>query len=131
MLITMRLRFLLAKFHLDSLRDKVTRTEVRHALETLPKGSNAYDIMYADAMARIQTQMEGHRALAMQALQWIVCTQRPLTTLELQHALAVGTTKGAFEKNDIPDLELIIAVCSGIVTVDEKSNIIRLVHFTA
>ncbi|XHG04001.1 hypothetical protein AWENTII_007284 [Aspergillus wentii] len=123
--------FLLARFHLDSLRDKVTRGEVKTALESLPTGSEAYEKMYANAMVRIQRQTEGHKGLAMRTLTWIVCTQKPLTTHELQGALAVKGNMKTLCKDDLPDLALVISVCSSMVTVDKKSNIIRLVHFTA
>lgn len=87
--------------------------------------------MYAYAMARIESQPDGLKRLAMRTLAWIVCTRRPLTTHELQDALAVRKGMESFDNDDLPDMGLVIAVCSGTVTVDEKSNIIRLVHFSA
>ena len=40
-------------------------------------------------MERINTQQPGFRRLAEKVLSWITCARRPLTTSELQHALAV------------------------------------------
>ncbi|KAF1962050.1 ankyrin [Byssothecium circinans] len=34
------------------------------------------------------------------------------------------------DEDNIPDVEEIVSVCAGLVTVDEESNIIRLVHYT-
>ena len=62
---------------------------IRTALKRLPTGSEAYDWAYKEAMERIKGQIPGSKKLAMQVLWWIAFTTRPLTTLELQHALAV------------------------------------------
>ncbi|RYP20071.1 hypothetical protein DL765_002997 [Monosporascus sp. GIB2] len=121
--------FLLAQLHLDSLIGKRSAKAVRTALAGLPTGSGAYDHAYNDAMERIEGQVKDQEELAKQVLSWITCARRPLATPELQHALAVelGTE---LDKDNIPDIEDIISVCAGLVTVDEESGIIRLVHYT-
>jgi hypothetical protein len=81
-------------------------------------------------MARIQGQQQGHQRLAKRILSWITCAKRPLTTLELQHALAVERGDSEFDKENLPEIEDIVSVCAGLVTVDEESDIIRLVHYT-
>lgn len=123
-------RFLLAKLHLDSLQDKVSRSEVKLALTNLPKGSKAYKEAYEEAMGRIKCQLTGFRDLALQAIAWITCARWPLTTNELQHALAVRRGMTEFDEDNLVNVGLIISVTSGLVAVDEKSNIIRLVHYT-
>ena len=35
------------------------------------------------------------------------------------------------DDEDLPDEDIIVAVCAGIVSIDEESNIIHLVHYTA
>ncbi|KAL3470111.1 hypothetical protein BJX99DRAFT_267683 [Aspergillus californicus] len=123
--------FLLARFHLDSLRDKITRGAVKEALKALPKGSEAYDQIYHEAMIRIQGQTMSFKDLAMRTLMWIICAERPLSTSEIKHALAVKSTTDVLEEDTVPEIDLIIEVCFGLVAVDEKSSIIRLIHFTA
>ena len=88
-------RFLLAKLHLDSLKEKWTPKAIRTTLETLPTGSEAYNETYNAAMERIKGQT-GSKELAIWVLSWITCAKRPLTTSELRHALAVEkeVTKG-------------------------------------
>ncbi|KAI0847470.1 hypothetical protein F5Y00DRAFT_271219 [Daldinia vernicosa] len=122
--------FLLARLHLNSLVDKISEKEVRSALEKLPNGSDAYDIMYKEAMIRIEKQADGHRNFAKQVLSWLVYAKRLLTPVELQHALAIecGTTK--LEKEALPHISTIVSVCAGLVAIDEQSGIIRLVHYT-
>lgn len=122
-------RFLLAKLHLDSLKSKWTPKAIRTALETLPTGSEVYNETYDAAMDRIKGQT-GSRELAIQVLSWITCARRRLTTLELQHALAVEIGKSDLDEDNLPEIEDLVSVCAGLVTVDEESNIIRLVHYT-
>ena len=109
---------------------KTTESDVRSALENLPTGSNAYDQAYKDAMERITAQDVDGGRLAKQVLSWITCAKRPLSTVELQHAIAVEPGKSEFDEKRQPDIEDIVSVCAGLVTVDEESNIIRLVHYT-
>lgn len=121
---------MLAKLHLDSLVGKRSQKAVQMALKSLPSGSNAYDSAYSTAMERIEGQVSDQRDMAKQVLSWITCAG-PLTTRELQHALAVETRQPYLDEPNISDVEDIVSVCAGLVIVDEQSNIIRLVHYTA
>ncbi|KFY05410.1 hypothetical protein V491_09146, partial [Pseudogymnoascus sp. VKM F-3775] len=122
--------FLLAQLHLESLIGKRSPKAIKNALEKLPTGSGAYDKAYKEAMERIEGQIEDSRDLAKQALGWITCSKRPLSTLELQHALAVEIGQPSLDEENLPEIEDIVSVCAGLVTVDEESKIIRLVHYT-
>ncbi|KAG7424985.1 putative ankyrin repeat protein [Fusarium oxysporum f. sp. raphani] len=122
--------FLLAQFHLESLIDKISIKAVRSALAKLPSGSDAYDHAYETAMERIEQQAPGHRDFAKQILSWITCAKRPLTTLELRHALAVEVGTTELDEEALPETEDIVVACVGLVTNDKQSDIIRLVHYT-
>ena len=123
-------RFLLARLYVDSLLDKKTKKKVLTTLETLPKGSKALDEAYNDAMERIEGQLHGDKILARSVLSWITYAQRPLTTGELCHALAVETGESELDPDNIPDVEDMLSVCAGLVIIDKESHIIRLVHYT-
>jgi hypothetical protein len=123
-------RFLLAQLHLDSLIGKRTPRAIRTALKMLPTGSNAYDRAYKDAMERIEGQVDDQERLAKQVLSWITCAMRPLTTAELQHALAVEPGDTELGEDNLVEVDDMVSVCAGLVTVDEESKIIRLVHYT-
>jgi ankyrin repeat protein len=110
--------------------DKTRPKEIKAALESLPKGTEAYNQAYKEAMGRIESQSPGFQKLAKQVLAWITCTKRPLTMLELQQALAVEGGKSELDEDNLPDIEDMVSVCAGLVTVDEESGIIRLVHYT-
>ena len=81
-------------------------------------------------MARIRGQLKDQEELAKQVLSWIVCAKRPLKTVELQHALGIEVGTPKLDLDNLPEIEDIISVCIGLVTVDEESDIIRLVHYT-
>ncbi|KAF5013238.1 hypothetical protein FDECE_752 [Fusarium decemcellulare] len=68
--------------------------------------------------------------LALRVLSWISCASRELTIYELQHALALGDDDTELHEDSIPEVDLLISVCCGLVTVDEAGRIIRLVHYT-
>ena len=123
-------RFLLAQLHFEAIRTKKTLRKMKDALHNLPTGPKAYDDAYSEAMDRIEGHDADSRWLAKQVLLWITCAKRPLTTVELQHALAVEVDEPELDEENIPEIEDMISVCTGLVTVDEESNIIRLVHYT-
>ncbi|KAH7022160.1 ankyrin repeat protein, partial [Ilyonectria destructans] len=88
------------------------------------------DPAYKEAMERINEQKPSVRRLANKVLSWITCAKRPLTTLELQHALAVEVGDTKLDEENIERIERIVSVCAGLVTVDKESGIIRLGHYT-
>lgn len=118
------------RLHLNSLRDKLRRKHVIQALENLPRGQKALDSAYADTIERIDGQQPGCRDLAKRVLMWISHARRPLTITELRYALAVELGEPELDEDNLPEVQDMVSFCEGLVTVDEKSNIIRLVHFT-
>jgi hypothetical protein len=66
----------------------------------------------------------------MQVLSWIACAKRPITSSELRHALAVELDTSELDEENLPETGDIVSVCAGLVTVDEESDIIRLIHHT-
>ncbi|WJG34361.1 uncharacterized protein FOBCDRAFT_194101 [Fusarium oxysporum Fo47] len=122
--------FLLAQLHFQSVSTKKTLKKIKHALNNLSSGPKAYDIAYKKAMERIGGQDQDSKELATQVLSWITCAKRVFTTLELQHALAVEERDVELNKENLPQIDDMVSVCSGLVKVDVKSGIIRLVHYT-
>lgn len=53
-----------------------------------------------------------------------------MTYIEIQHALAIEPGTSAFDEENLDDIDEIVSHCAGLVTVDEETQIIRLVHFT-
>ncbi|KAJ7187146.1 hypothetical protein C8R46DRAFT_981437, partial [Mycena filopes] len=120
--------FLLAKLHVGSLSTKNTIKAVREALENLPK--DLHDT-YNNALKRIQDQNDEDRMVAHSALTWVANACRPLTTAEIQVALAIEPNSQQLDDDNILDIEIIVAACAGLIIVDEQLAIVRLVHYTA
>lgn len=115
---------------MDSLVHKNNRKAIHDALEKLPR---EVDDTYEEAMKRIQGQNQDDAELADQVLLWICFARRPLSIVELQHALAVDESSTSTQWDALPDEEIMISVCCGLVVIDEESSIVRLVrmfHFT-
>ncbi|KAG2416038.1 hypothetical protein HFD88_007230 [Aspergillus terreus] len=123
--------FLLARLHFDSLVGKTSPKSIRTTLRVLPTGSDAYDSAYKEAVERIEAQHQEQKALAKRIISWITCAKRPLSTFELQHALAVEPGTCELDEDNFSPIELIVSVCAGLVTIDEADGVIRLVHYTA
>jgi Ankyrin repeats (3 copies) len=123
-------RFLLARLHVDSLLDKKTKKKVLITLNSFTCGASALDEAYKDAIERINGQLDEDRNLATRVLSWMTYAKRLLTTDELCHALAVELDEEELDADNIPNVEDVVSVCAGLVTIDEESKIIRLVHYT-
>src|ERR1700675_683139 len=121
------LRFLLAQLYMDSLATKCTRRDIRDVLSALPKG---LDEIYDQAMQRVDSQNEDHRALAQRVLSWVSHALEPLSVNALREALAVQPGDTSLDEDKLPDEDTLVSVCAGLVVIDRRSNIIRLVHFT-
>ncbi|RMZ91406.1 hypothetical protein DV736_g1357, partial [Chaetothyriales sp. CBS 134916] len=97
--------FLLAQLHFDSVIYKSSPKKIKIALEKLRESSDTYDNAYHDAMNRIEGQVQDFEDLAKRVLSWITCAKRPLTTLELQHALGVEIDEPELDLDNLPDIE--------------------------
>src|SRR6266480_7122313 len=112
---------------MDSLAKKHNRRDVRMTLNNLPK---ELDDTYDEAIKRIRSQDRGDVELAEKVLYWISYAVRPLTVSEIQHALATEPGDVGLDEEALSDEDILVSVCAGLVTIDQKSNIIRLVHYT-
>jgi len=85
---------------------------------------------YAATLARVKAQTGTKSRLAMQALMWVFYSERPLHVLELRHAL--GVVKGSPDSGtgNIPEIRTVLQCSLGLLTVEESSSTIRLVHHT-
>ncbi|KXX77379.1 Ankyrin repeat and SAM domain-containing protein 3 [Madurella mycetomatis] len=113
---------------MDFVARKNNRRDIRRSLGNLPRQLSD---VYEAALRRIANQNQEDTDLAERLLSWIVCARRPLTRVEVQHALAVEQADKRLDEEGIPDDQILIAACAGLVTVDRESSIIRPVHYTA
>ncbi|KAL8690273.1 MAG: hypothetical protein Q9218_004239 [Villophora microphyllina] len=121
--------FLLARLHVESLASAagLSVKHVRNKLRTLPstlKGT------YDDAMERIENQEPDHRRIALKAMAWVCYAFRALSLRELQHALAVEPGDTVLDEDLLMDGQSITSLCAGLVVVDQRTNIVNLVHYS-
>ena len=118
---------MLAQLHLESLAKKHSIRDIRLALEKLPEKLNDTS---DEAMQRIDAQDKDDKQLAKKVLSFISYACRLITVVELQHALAVEPGTSKLDEETLPLEESLISVCAGLVTIDQGSQIIRLVHYS-
>ena len=119
--------FLLARLQMDRIGTQTTPKSIRKTLSTLPSGIQT---TYADAIERIKSQGEENATLAMRVLSWLYSARRDLEVDELLHALAVEDCDTSLDPSAITELDILLSVCAGLVTVEGESHVLRLVHFT-
>jgi ankyrin repeat protein len=119
----------MARLYLDTLLNKTTRRKIKAALETLPGG---LDSIYEELIVRVKLQNpKDHAELAVKVLGWIFYAARPLTVTEVQHALAIEQGDTDLDEDGIPNRDLLVSVCCGMVMINDSSSTVSLVHYTA
>ncbi|KAK6496766.1 hypothetical protein TWF481_001754 [Arthrobotrys musiformis] len=126
----------------QSIENKTSLKQLKDALEDLTGGTVAYRTAYESIMDRINAQHPDLKRLSDQVLEWVVCAQRPLKILELQHALVVMSKILArpqanfysfpgVDSDDLPEVDSMLSACTGLVESDADTGTIRLTHATA
>ncbi|KAH6904787.1 hypothetical protein BKA70DRAFT_519053 [Coprinopsis sp. MPI-PUGE-AT-0042] len=120
--------FLHASLQLATLRECPNICEVRTALATFPTD---IDDLYQKTWQRIRDLAPAKALLARNALTWVAHATRSLTIEELRAAVATcpGTHKSTPDR--LPQESVLIGVCQGLLTVEEETRVVRLVHYTA
>lgn len=103
------------------------KRDLMNALQNLP---TELDDTYDRAMRRIEDQSRQQVKRAEQVLSWVTLAERPLTVKEIQCALAVAPGDEFLHEDALPDEDLLVSVCAGLVVIDQQKSIIRLVHYT-
>lgn len=124
-------RFLLAKLYMDAIQDKVTSNSIKKAISEFGTNPDAYSEAYDAAIERIESQKSDRLTYAKRLLSWVSLAKRELSVSELEHALAAEPSARAIDKGDIPDLQDVISFCAGLVSIDQASRVVKLVHLTA
>ncbi|KAK0430760.1 hypothetical protein EV421DRAFT_1669507, partial [Armillaria borealis] len=90
---------------------------------------------YDKTLERINSQGKYDRELAYRIFGWIAFTRRPLTVLELQHALAVEPGTTTLDPDNLCSEDLLGSVCGGLIIITDQMGwsrdpIVRFVHYT-
>ena len=116
-----------ARLHLESLTTKTTLRKLKDALTDLPERLND---TYDQTMERVNSQYPDQATLARRVLCWLFHASQPLTMLEVQHAVAVEIGDQSLDDDSIPEEELLLSVCNGLVTYEKERGFLTLVHYT-
>ncbi|KAH6909553.1 ankyrin repeat-containing domain protein [Coprinopsis sp. MPI-PUGE-AT-0042] len=123
--------FLHADLQLQALQQCLSVQDARDTLSQFPE---RIDDIYLRTWVRIsESQPPKHTALARLVLLWVVFAKREMTVDELRRAVsAAQNPKGhAFEAARMVPEASITSVCCGLITVEERTRVVRLIHFTA
>ncbi|KAH6874828.1 ankyrin repeat-containing domain protein [Coprinopsis sp. MPI-PUGE-AT-0042] len=119
--------FLHAKLQLEALRNCVSPHDVEETLQTFPSDIEA---IYAKTWERILAQGPKQSNLAKLVLLWITHADGEMTIDTLRCAVSTCPETYAFEPKRMVPEALLLSVCCGLISVDEKTRLIRLIHYT-
>lgn len=125
-------RFLLAVLQIDRICVARTVKKIKSALTSMPR---ELDDLYGETVERIRRQSGEDGELGMRVLSWVTHTKRPLHVEELAHGLAVEydvdeRAQSELDTDNLLPSRSLVDVCAGLVVIDPRSQIIRLVHYT-
>jgi hypothetical protein len=117
--------------YIDSIAGQINIKMIRQELERLAKksrepggagGLKALDGENTNIVERIKHSGDNRTRLAGQVLGWIIYASRPLSVLELQHALGTELETNTFDSENLTEQNLIISVCARLVSVDKECH---------
>ncbi|KID69235.1 Ankyrin repeat-containing domain protein, partial [Metarhizium hybridum] len=120
--------FLLAAFHMNRLVELKTKQDIINFLESIQE--SGLDAAYKKTMETIENQDQNSVSLAKQILAWTIYAKREFSVEELRHVLAVRAGTKQFNPDYMPCATDLLSVCAGLVTDDNESGVIRLIHYT-
>ncbi|KAH6903055.1 hypothetical protein BKA70DRAFT_1155716 [Coprinopsis sp. MPI-PUGE-AT-0042] len=120
--------FLHASLQLDTLHECVSANQVRQRLQGFP--SRIEDV-YLRTWDRILGQNTELAELAKTVLVWVLNAPRSMTVEELERAVATSPDTYKFEADRFVPGSTLIYLCRGLISLEEESRIVRLVHYTA
>ncbi|KAH6894865.1 ankyrin repeat domain-containing protein 28 [Coprinopsis sp. MPI-PUGE-AT-0042] len=116
--------FLHANLQLEALRNCVSAHDVKETLQAFPSDIKG---IYAKTWERILAQVPKHSNLAKLVLLWITHANGEMTIDTLRRAVATCPKTYAFETKRVVPEALLLSVCCGLVSVDEKTRLARLI----
>ena len=100
---------------------------VRQTLRDLPVGLVQ---TYERILLKISKSPLAKREFALRVFRWTVCSRRPMKAEELQEAVAFESSDRYWDSDKIPDENLMIETCRGLLVRDEEDRTVRFAHHT-
>uniref|UniRef100_A0A093VM92 Ankyrin repeat domain-containing protein 50 n=1 Tax=Talaromyces marneffei PM1 TaxID=1077442 RepID=A0A093VM92_TALMA len=119
--------FLLPSLQVRTVLQAVTKRSREESLESLPSSLGE---AFAGTITRILQQPNSMSELARKIIPWVHFAERPLTVDELASSLAIHDDDNSFNSRGMPDPDILLHCCYGLVVVDQETSTIRLVHYS-
>ncbi|KAL8897576.1 MAG: hypothetical protein Q9207_007148 [Kuettlingeria erythrocarpa] len=121
--------FLLAVLHVRTVLVQPTIGQMMEVLDHLPRNLHS---AFEETMQRIRGQPEALGQLGLNCLMWVSHVRRPMSFDELGDALAITTQSesNSLDSTFRPSQRRTTNACHGLITVDEKTKIVHLVHYS-
>ena len=127
--LTLLPRFLLVALNIDAILAQVTIHKRKEKLDNMMNGLGL-EGAYSATINRIREQSGNKSKIGMDLLMWTSCSERSLRADELCHALAVEMGSMDHNPNNVPSIRTLLGCSLGLVTIDEQTLTLRLIHFT-
>jgi ankyrin repeat protein len=127
-LILLIARFLLSRLAMDVICTLTSVASLRTCLADLP---STYEKAYEITFERVLGQPDSIVNLAKRVLNWVLHAKRPLTMLELQHAIAIKLASKIIDPESLESSKLTLASCLGMISLSKVDNCVTIVHSTA
>ena len=95
-------------------------TTVRSVLNRVDKLPPKLDVLYEQTFERINLQGKEQADLAKRVLTWVAFAFYPLTTRDLQYAVASCPDTDWSDPNNLVPESLLVSSCCGLLTVEER-----------
>ena len=99
---------------------------IRQILRDLPVGLVQ---TYERILLKISKYPLSKQEIAQRAFRWTLCSRRPMKIEELQEAVAFEISDTSWDNDKIPDENLMITTCKGLLVRDEDMTV-RFAHHT-
>ena len=100
---------------------------IRQTLRDLPVGLVQ---TYERILLKISKAPLPRQEIALRAFKWTVCSKRPMKAEELQEAVAFDGFDHSWDRDKIPDKDLMIETCRGLLVRDKEDGAVRFAHYT-
>ena len=100
---------------------------IRQTLRDLPLGLIQ---TYERILLKISKVPLPKQEIALRAFKWIVCSRRPMKAEELQEAVAFDGFDHYWDRDKIPDKDLMIETCRSLLVHDKEDGAVRFAHYT-
>ncbi|KAL8992330.1 MAG: hypothetical protein Q9169_007181 [Polycauliona sp. 2 TL-2023] len=118
--------FLWVFFQLDDLCEAPSDASIRRIIKDLPDGL----IETYERIAKKIWQDKIKRGLARKVFMWMLCARHPLEIEEMREAAGFEADQKSWDSELLPDADLMIEACKGLVIWEREDGLVRFAHHT-